>query len=80
MARQKQLVAEGKSRTLKSKHLVGKAIDVVAYVDGDVTWDMKHYRVVAEAFKKAAKELDIAIQWGGDWESLKDGPHFELDS
>ncbi|EFA4469781.1 M15 family metallopeptidase, partial [Escherichia coli] len=23
-------------------------------------------------------ELGTAIEWGGDWTSLKDGPHFQL--
>ncbi|EOW5622221.1 M15 family metallopeptidase, partial [Escherichia coli O2,50:H32] len=30
------------------------------------------------AFKQAAAELGTAIEWGGDWTSLKDGPHFQL--
>jgi peptidoglycan L-alanyl-D-glutamate endopeptidase CwlK len=29
--------------------------------------------------KQAAKELNVAIIWGGDWRRFKDGPHFELD-
>ncbi len=30
--RQKQLVAEGKSQTMNSRHLTGDAVDVVAYI------------------------------------------------
>ncbi len=76
--RQEMLVAEGKSMTLHSKHLSGRAVDVVALIDGKASWDMEDYKVISVAFKKAAKELDIAIEWGGDWKNFKDGVHFEL--
>ena len=36
-------------------------------------------RRLAEAFKAAAKDRDVALIWGGDWPRLRDGPHFELD-
>lgn len=78
LERQKQLVKAGASRTLKSKHLEGKAIDVVAYVGGKVAWDWPLYEKIAKAFKQAAAELDVNIKWGGDWTTFKDGPHFEL--
>lgn len=76
--RQEQLVAEGKSQTMNSKHLRGMAVDVVAYIDGKVTWDKEHYHTIAKAFKQAAKELNVSIRWGGDFKSFFDGPHFEL--
>lgn len=78
LERQKELVKAGASRTLKSKHLEGKAIDVVAYVGGKVAWDWPLYEKIAKAFKQAAAELEISIKWGGDWATFKDGPHFEL--
>ncbi|MFW1676436.1 M15 family metallopeptidase [Pontibacter sp. JAM-7] len=74
---QKQLVAQGKSRTLNSKHLTGDAIDVMAYVDGKGNWTWDLYVDISESFKKAADELGIKIRWGGDWKTFKDGPHFE---
>ncbi|MEZ8481981.1 M15 family metallopeptidase, partial [Vibrio splendidus] len=43
-----------------------------------VTWDFKYYDAISKAFKQAARELNVAIVWGGDWKSLKDGPHIEL--
>lgn len=79
LERQKELVKAGASRTLKSKHLEGKAIDVVAYVGGKVAWDWPLYEKIAKAFKQAADELDIKIKWGGDWATFKDGPHFQLE-
>lgn len=79
VARQRQLLAAGASRTMNSRHITGHAVDVVALVAGQVRWDWPLYPRIAEAFKQAAKELGVPIVWGGDWRSLRDGPHFELD-
>ncbi|WP_027854686.1 M15 family metallopeptidase [Marinobacterium litorale] len=76
-SRQRELVEAGKSQTMKSRHLTGDALDVAAYVDGQLTWDWDKYEEIARAFKRAAEELGIAIEWGGDWRTLKDGPHFQ---
>ena len=77
--RQRALVRAGASRTLKSRHLTGHAVDVAALVDGKVRWDWPLYPRIAEAVKAAAADLGVAIVWGGDWPTLRDGPHFELD-
>ena len=79
VARQKALFAAGASRTMNSRHLTGHAVDVVALVGGVVRWDWPLYPRIAEAVKEAALELRTPIIWGGDWPSLRDGPHFELD-
>ena len=79
LERQKQLLAEGKTKTLDSRHLTGHAVDVVALVDGKVSWDFPHYQKIANVVKHAAASRCVPIVWGGDWQSLKDGPHFELD-
>lgn len=76
-AEQEKLLAEGKSQTLKSRHLTGHAVDVVAIVDGKVTWDWQHYETIADAFARASSETGIPIEWGGDWK-FRDGPHFQL--
>jgi peptidoglycan L-alanyl-D-glutamate endopeptidase CwlK len=79
LARQKQLKAAGASQTLNSRHITGHALDFAVLVAGKVRWDWPLYPPVADAFKRAAKELNIPIIWGGDWKSLRDGPHIELD-
>lgn len=79
LARQKQLVKIGASKTLKSRHLTGHAVDVAAYVDGEVRWDWPLYEKIAKAVKAAAKDCNIPIEWGGDWRSFKDGPHWQLN-
>jgi peptidoglycan L-alanyl-D-glutamate endopeptidase CwlK len=76
--RQKELFDAGKSQTMNSRHLTGKAVDIAVLVDGKVTWEFPKYRLVADHIKKIAKDMKIDIVWGGDWQSFKDGPHFEL--
>lgn len=77
-ARQAQLVASGASQTLNSRHITGHAVDLGAWVDGEVRWDWPLYHQIAKAMKAAATELNIPIEWGGDWRTFKDGPHFQL--
>lgn len=76
--RQKELYDSGKSLTLNSKHLVGKAVDIAIFVDGKITWEHKYFKAVAEHIKNTAKKLGVDIIWGGDWRRLVDSPHFEL--
>lgn len=78
LARQRQLLAAGASRTLKSRHLTGHAVDLAALVGGRVRWDWPLYHKIAKAMKQASKDLKVPIEWGGDWKSFKDGPHFQL--
>ncbi|HEV7266152.1 MAG TPA: M15 family metallopeptidase [Falsiroseomonas sp.] len=85
--RQARLVAIGASRTIDSRHLTGHAVDLAYWLDdgdgvpehGEIRWDWPLYRGLATAMKAAASELRVAILWGGDWSSFRDGPHFELD-
>ena len=64
---QEKLVAAGKSQTMKSKHLVGRAVDLMAYVDGKGCWELNVYDDLCDAMKEAAKELSVAIKWGAAW-------------
>lgn len=78
--RQKQLVASGASKTLDSRHITGHAVDLLPIgVDGKPAFDWPLYNQLGPAVKKAAADLGIELDWGGDWKSFKDGPHFELD-
>ena len=83
MERQRYLVKTGKSRTLKSYHLRGKAIDFVAMPSGKVSWELKDYKTIVEkAFKPAAKALGLSdkITYGIYWKSIVDGPHLQLET
>jgi peptidoglycan L-alanyl-D-glutamate endopeptidase CwlK len=77
--RQKTLMEAGASQTLNSRHITGHAVDLGVWVEDEVRWDWPLYHKLAAAMKEAAKQLGVAIVWGGDWRTFKDGPHFELN-
>lgn len=59
-----------------SNHASGKAVDLVPY---PVDWnDISKFKAISIAMKDAAKELNVNIEWGGDWQKSKDYPHFEI--
>ena len=64
---QEKLVAAGKSQTMKSNHLVGKAVDLMAYVDGAACWELNVYDDLCDAMKAAAEELGTPVKWGAAW-------------
>lgn len=91
--RQRELVAHGASKTMKSRHITGHAVDLAAFVAGEIRWDWALYLQIASAMQKASAELGIPVRWGGTWKKLSDtpaisakvlsrsfpdGPHFEL--
>ena len=76
--RQEELLKAGATKTLNSRHLTGHAVDLIALVNGKVRWDWPLYYKIADAMKRASAELDIPLEWGGDWKTFKDGPHFQL--
>lgn len=78
MKRQIELFDKGLSKTLYSKHLYGKAVDIMIVIAGKENWDFTYYKILAKHIKNTAKEMGIKIIWGGEWKSLKDGVHFEL--
>ena len=82
--RQAQLLKEKKTTTMNSRHLTGHAVDIAAWVvpegteKATISWDWKHYYIIEKAMKQAASELKIPIEWGGDWKTFKDAPHWQL--
>ena len=86
--RQARLVRAKKSWTMNSRHLTGHAVDlmpvgdlngddVINALDRNITWKKENFLPIAEAMKRAAKELGVEIEWGGDWKR-QDMPHFQL--
>ena len=69
-------VKKGVSKTMRSRHLTGHAVDIAPIIDGKVSWNMKDYKPVVDAVKQAALELKIPMEHGYDWGW--DGPHHEL--
>jgi len=69
---QKRLVATGRSQTMNSKHIpqsdeYSHAVDCLAYVDGDVCWEINVYDDICDAMAAAAKEVGASIKWGAAW-------------
>jgi len=76
--RQKQLVSQGASKTMNSRHLTGHAVDLAPMIGGKISWDWPLYHQFAKVVKSAAADEKVPLQWGGDWREFKDGPHWEL--
>ncbi len=77
--RQAQLFAAGATRTMRSRHLDGHAVDLAAVLrSGEIRWDWPLYTRLGSAMKDAGRDLNVPIEWGGDWVSFRDGPHFQL--
>jgi len=76
--RQKQLVSQGASKTMNSRHITGHAVDLAPMIAGEVRWDWPLYHKLAKIVKAAAADEKVPLQWGGDWRAFKDGPHWEL--
>ena len=80
---QKLLVKKGASRTLRSRHLkapngYAHAVDLAVVLKDAVTWHWPLYERLAKAMKAAAKAEKVPLEWGGDWATFKDGPHYQL--
>jgi peptidoglycan L-alanyl-D-glutamate endopeptidase CwlK len=77
--RQAELLKAGKSRTMNSRHLTGHAADFAVFDKaGKVTWDFSYYKENARAFLDTAGKLGVPLEWGGKWETFKDGTHLQL--
>ena len=61
------LVAAGRSQTMKSNHLDGRAVDGVAYFGSDISWELNVYDDICDAFAEAARRNSVAIKWGAAW-------------
>ena len=73
--RQRELVKTGKSTTMNSRHLTGHAVDIAPW---PISWDWEYFYPIADAMKQAAEELEVDLEWGGDWKSFPDAPHWQL--
>jgi hypothetical protein len=76
--RQRYLVDKGASKTMNSRHITGHAVDLAPIINGAVSWDWKYFYPIAEAMKQAARIVGVPVEWGGDWEKFRDGPHWQL--
>lgn len=73
MYQQRKYIQEGKSKTLRSRHLSKKALDLNLFIDGKYVADTDSHRPLGEYWKS----LHPKNRWGGDWK-FKDGNHYEM--
>jgi peptidoglycan L-alanyl-D-glutamate endopeptidase CwlK len=78
LERQRALFAAGASKTMKSRHLTGHAVDLAPVVGRQVRWDWPLFDTLAVAVQAAAKAENVPLEWGGNWSSFRDGPHWQL--
>ena len=92
LERQRELYAQGRTApgkivtwTMKSRHIEGKAVDLVPY---PLDWnDLEKFNKIKDAMFQAASEQDVNLRWGADWDGdgkyrekgEYDSPHFELN-
>jgi len=67
MDEQRALVEKGASQTMKSKHLQGHAVDLMAYIGSRASWELNLYDDIADAVAESAREADVPIRWGAAW-------------
>ena len=67
MEEQEKLYACGASRTMKSKHLSGLAVDLMAYIGSRASWELNLYDDISDAMKQAAIEQNVPLRWGAAW-------------
>lgn len=81
---QRAYVARGSSKTINSYHLpqadgFGHAVDLAPLVAGAIPWNnWQAFADLAAVVKACAAELGVSVEWGGDWKTFKDGPHFQI--
>ena len=78
LARQKELMKNGATKTMNSRHLTGHAVDLAPMIGGKISWDWPLYSRLAKIVKAAAAAEKVPLTWGGDWRTFRDGPHWEL--
>ena len=75
---QREYVKQGKSRTMNSKHLTGKAVDLYPLTMNRKQVDWSRFEELAELMFQVASDQGTEIVWGGNWKTLVDKCHFEL--
>lgn len=70
-AEQRELVRKGASQTMASKHLEGKAVDLMAYIKQGgrfrASWELNLYDEIADSMRAGAEACGVPIRWGCAW-------------
>jgi peptidoglycan L-alanyl-D-glutamate endopeptidase CwlK len=74
-AEQDKLFAQGgvtKARGGQSNHNFGLAFDITIFDGNQPVWESPKYKTIGQLGKS------LGLEWGGDWKSIVDEPHFQL--
>jgi len=67
---------DGNTKKSMHNYYPSKAVDVVPY---PIDWnDIDRFKLLANVVKRKALELGIDVEWGGDWKTFKDYPHWQI--
>lgn len=72
---QAEYLRTGKSKTMNSNHLRRLAVDFNFFIDGKLYYDHPKINELGE-FWETLHQLN---RWGGNFKTLKDSPHFEMN-
>ena len=75
---QREYVRQGKSRTMNSKHLTGRAVDLYPLTMNRKQVDWSRFEELADLMFQVASDQGTEIVWGGHWKTFVDKCHFEL--
>ena len=65
--RQLELLEKGATKVKYSKHMDGKAVDLAPY---PIDWkDRDRFHYMGGMIRGIAKQLNVSVRWGGDWDS-----------
>lgn len=84
LAQQREYITRGASQTMASLHLpqadgLGHAVDLAPLMGGAIPWNnWQVFADLAAVVKACAVEPGVPVEWGGDWRTFKDGPHFQI--
>lgn len=67
----------------KSYHQSGNAVDFIPFINNKYTWDdINAFKKIHLTVLKSWSEMNVngwKLDWGGDWKTFKDLPHYQLD-
>ena len=65
--RQLELLEKGATKVKYSEHMDGKAVDLAPY---PIDWkDRDRFHYMGGMIRGIAKQLNVSVRWGGDWDS-----------
>ena len=66
--RQREMFEKGVSQVKEGgTHVAGRAVDLVAFLQDRISWELNLYDDIADAMRLAALEANVGLRWGAAW-------------